>query len=99
MTSYAESPWSPDTGLNKGKDMHWGGGTLFVSDKEKKDDKTGRGRIMTMSLCIDLLTSLSLANTDLLHYAMYSLYLGLHIIISCYVDLKVNLLSDYGGEA
>ena len=54
---------------------------------------------MTMSLCIDLLTSLSLANTDLLHYAMYSLYLGLHIIISCYVDLKVNLLSDYGGEA
>ena len=42
MTAYSEAPWSPNKGLNNGKDMQWGGGTLFVSDDEKKDDKTGK---------------------------------------------------------
>ncbi|XP_038076929.1 uncharacterized protein LOC119744837 [Patiria miniata] len=41
MTAYSEAAWGPDKGLNNGKDMQWGGGSLFVSNHEKADAKTG----------------------------------------------------------
>ncbi|XP_022107633.1 uncharacterized protein LOC110988446 isoform X2 [Acanthaster planci] len=41
MTAYSEAAWGPDKGLNNGKDMQWGGGSLFVSNREKADAKTG----------------------------------------------------------
>ena len=42
MTAFSESAWSPNKGLNNGRDMQWGGGTLYVSDVEKKDEISGR---------------------------------------------------------
>ncbi|XP_033635769.1 uncharacterized protein LOC117296813 [Asterias rubens] len=41
MTAYSEAAWGPNKGLNNGKDMQWGGGSLFVNKQEKDDDKTG----------------------------------------------------------
>ncbi|KAI8509365.1 hypothetical protein Bbelb_132130, partial [Branchiostoma belcheri] len=41
MTAFSESAWSPDKGKNNGVDMQWGGGSLFVSEDEKKDTDTG----------------------------------------------------------
>ncbi|XP_066299058.1 uncharacterized protein [Branchiostoma lanceolatum] len=46
MTAYAEAAWAPDTGLYHGKDVKWGGGTLFVPD-EVKNDKAGGPQRMT----------------------------------------------------
>ena len=45
MTAYSEAAWGPNKGLNNGKDMQWGGGSLFVNKQEKDDDKTGKGRV------------------------------------------------------
>ena len=42
MTAFTESAWSPSRGLNNGKDMQWGGGSLFAFEDEKNDDETGR---------------------------------------------------------
>ncbi|KAI8483689.1 hypothetical protein Bbelb_386270 [Branchiostoma belcheri] len=44
MTAYSELVWSPDKGLNNGKDMQWGGGSLFAYEDEKKDTETGGKR-------------------------------------------------------
>ncbi|XP_078605517.1 uncharacterized protein LOC144878607 [Branchiostoma floridae x Branchiostoma japonicum] len=44
MTAYSEAVWSPDKGKNNGKDMQWGGGSLFAYDNEKADTKTGGKR-------------------------------------------------------
>ncbi|XP_066298562.1 uncharacterized protein [Branchiostoma lanceolatum] len=44
MTAFSESAWSPDKGKNNGRDMQWGGGSLFVSEDEKKDTETGGTR-------------------------------------------------------
>ncbi|XP_072042664.1 uncharacterized protein [Amphiura filiformis] len=44
MTAFNELAWSPNRGLNNGKDMVWGGGTLFVSKDEIKDTKKGGKR-------------------------------------------------------
>ena len=41
MTAFTESAWSPSRGLNNGKDMQWGGGSLFAFEAEKKDVETG----------------------------------------------------------
>ncbi|XP_038050935.1 uncharacterized protein LOC119724099 [Patiria miniata] len=41
LTAYSEMVWSPSKGLNHGADMQWGGGSLFVSSKEKQNEKTG----------------------------------------------------------
>ena len=45
MTAFTESAWSPSRGLNNGKDMQWGGGSLFAFEDEKKDAETGTCRI------------------------------------------------------
>ena len=45
MTAFTESAWSPTRGLNNGKDMQWGGGSLFAFEEEKKDAKTGTKEI------------------------------------------------------
>ena len=42
MTAYSEAAWGPNKGLNNGKDMQWGGGSLFVNKQEKDDEKTGK---------------------------------------------------------
>ncbi|XP_066265371.1 uncharacterized protein [Branchiostoma lanceolatum] len=44
MTAYSETAWSPDKGKNNGKDMQWGGGSLFAFADEKADTKTGGKR-------------------------------------------------------
>ncbi|XP_072020740.1 uncharacterized protein [Amphiura filiformis] len=44
MTAFVESVWSPTRGLDNGRDMQWGGGSLFVSNAEKKDKNTGGNR-------------------------------------------------------
>ncbi|XP_033100752.1 uncharacterized protein LOC117104164 [Anneissia japonica] len=44
MTAFSESVWSPDKGRNNGRDMQWGGGTLFVDKKELADTKSGGRR-------------------------------------------------------
>ncbi|XP_033100207.1 uncharacterized protein LOC117103711 [Anneissia japonica] len=44
MTAFSESVWSPDKGKNNGRDMQWGGGTLFVDKKELTDTNTGGRR-------------------------------------------------------
>ncbi|XP_022089500.1 uncharacterized protein LOC110978657 [Acanthaster planci] len=41
MTAYSEMTWGPGKGLNHGADMQWGGGSLFVSQQEKRDEKKG----------------------------------------------------------
>ncbi|XP_019647522.1 PREDICTED: uncharacterized protein LOC109487863 [Branchiostoma belcheri] len=41
MTAFSESAWAPDKGKNNNKDMQWGGGTLYVDEKEKKDTASG----------------------------------------------------------
>ncbi|XP_071959410.1 uncharacterized protein [Antedon mediterranea] len=47
MTAYSESAWSPDKDTNNGKDMQWGGGTLFVDDFERADETGGGKRKLT----------------------------------------------------
>ena len=43
MTAFTESAWSPGRKkLFKGKDKHWGGGTLFAEKSEKKDKEKGK---------------------------------------------------------
>ena len=43
MTAYNEPVWSRNVGLKShGNDWQWGGGSLFVSDAEKNDVKTGK---------------------------------------------------------
>ena len=42
MTAFTEMAWSPTRGNNNGKDMQWGGGTLFVSKDEKANTDTGK---------------------------------------------------------
>ena len=49
MTAYSEAARGPEKGLNNGKDMQWGGGSLFVSNSEKADSKTGKAALS--SLC------------------------------------------------
>ncbi|XP_078656716.1 uncharacterized protein LOC144902934 [Branchiostoma floridae x Branchiostoma belcheri] len=44
MTAYSETAWSPDKGKNSGKDMQWGGGSLFAFADEKKDTEKGGRR-------------------------------------------------------
>ncbi|XP_078663428.1 uncharacterized protein LOC144906735 isoform X2 [Branchiostoma floridae x Branchiostoma belcheri] len=44
MTAYSELVWSPNKGLNNGKDMQWGGGSLFAYEDEKRDTETGGKR-------------------------------------------------------
>ena len=41
MTAYTERAWSPTRGKNNGRDMQWGGGTLFVSKDEAKNTESG----------------------------------------------------------
>ncbi|XP_022107635.1 uncharacterized protein LOC110988447 isoform X2 [Acanthaster planci] len=41
MTAFSETVWGPHKGLNHGRDMQWGGGSLFVSEKELKDEAKG----------------------------------------------------------
>ncbi|XP_038078578.1 uncharacterized protein LOC119745942 [Patiria miniata] len=41
MTAFSEMVWGPNKGKNHGRDMQWGGGSLFVSQKELKDNVTG----------------------------------------------------------
>ncbi|XP_035696579.1 uncharacterized protein LOC118430004 isoform X2 [Branchiostoma floridae] len=47
MTAYAESAWSPGKGKTSGRDMQWGGGTLFAHKKEIQDNITGGSRRLT----------------------------------------------------
>ncbi|XP_071947593.1 uncharacterized protein [Antedon mediterranea] len=44
MTAFSESAWSPDKGKNNGRDMQWGGGTLYVDKDERADTKSGGRR-------------------------------------------------------
>ncbi|XP_071947286.1 uncharacterized protein [Antedon mediterranea] len=44
MTAFSESPWAPDKGENNGKDMQWGGGTLYVDKDELSNTNTGGRR-------------------------------------------------------
>ena len=61
MTAYSEMVWGPSKGLNHGADMQWGGGSLFVSQQEKRDEKKGTSpyktspksrRLSTRSICL-----------------------------------------------
>ncbi|XP_078615347.1 uncharacterized protein LOC144884163 [Branchiostoma floridae x Branchiostoma japonicum] len=50
MMAYTESAWSPEKwirGKKSGRDMQWGGGSLFPFDDEKVDTKTGGKRKLT----------------------------------------------------
>ncbi|KAI8517704.1 hypothetical protein Bbelb_037210 [Branchiostoma belcheri] len=42
ITAYAESAWKPDKGKVAGRDMQWGGGAIYASDAEKRDEIHGR---------------------------------------------------------
>ena len=42
VTAYLESVWAPNKGLNNGRDMQWGGGTLFANQGEIEDTETGQ---------------------------------------------------------
>ncbi|XP_071947611.1 uncharacterized protein [Antedon mediterranea] len=44
MTAFMESAWSPDKDKNNGRDVQWGGGSLYVDKNELEDDKTGGPR-------------------------------------------------------
>ncbi|XP_033628947.1 uncharacterized protein LOC117291402 [Asterias rubens] len=44
VTAYLESVWAPNKGLNNGRDMQWGGGTLFANQGEIEDTETGGKR-------------------------------------------------------
>ncbi|XP_071947605.1 uncharacterized protein [Antedon mediterranea] len=44
MTAFTESAWAPEKGKNNGRDMQWGGGTLYVDKKELTDTDTGGRR-------------------------------------------------------
>ena len=48
LVAYLESSWSPNKGANNGKDMQWGGGTLFVDREEKQDTETGGRRKLSV---------------------------------------------------
>ena len=48
MTAFTESAWFPSKGLNNGKDMQWGGGSLFAFDEERKDGKTGNRLFLSL---------------------------------------------------
>ncbi|XP_072023999.1 uncharacterized protein [Amphiura filiformis] len=52
VNAFTESGWSRDRGLNNGRDMQWGGGTLFVTDEEYEDVKTGGTRKLSVRTTI-----------------------------------------------
>ncbi|CAH1264752.1 Hypp3053 [Branchiostoma lanceolatum] len=47
MTAYTEATWYPGRGLKNGVDMQWGGGSLFVSGREKMRKGTGGQRLFS----------------------------------------------------
>ncbi|XP_078676896.1 uncharacterized protein LOC144913790 [Branchiostoma floridae x Branchiostoma belcheri] len=47
MTAYAESVWYPERGLKNGQDMQWGGGSLFVSGRERMRKLKGGHRLLS----------------------------------------------------
>ncbi|XP_038078579.1 uncharacterized protein LOC119745944 [Patiria miniata] len=44
MTAFSEVVWGPKKPLNRGIDMQWGGGSLYVSETERKNNVTGGKR-------------------------------------------------------
>ena len=61
LAAYSESSWSPDKGRNNGKDMQWGGGTLFVDREEKQDKETGGRRKLSVRTKVSIRYTLYLA--------------------------------------
>ncbi|XP_038077321.1 uncharacterized protein LOC119745168 [Patiria miniata] len=55
MTAYSEMVWGPNKGLNAGADMQWGGGTLFAFESEKRNNKTGGGRKLSVRKTIPVI--------------------------------------------
>ncbi|XP_066283493.1 uncharacterized protein [Branchiostoma lanceolatum] len=47
MTAYTEATWYPGRALKRGVDMQWGGGSLFVSGREKMRKGTGGQRLFS----------------------------------------------------
>ncbi|XP_078594535.1 uncharacterized protein LOC144872347 [Branchiostoma floridae x Branchiostoma japonicum] len=47
MTAYTEATWFPERGLKRGVDMQWGGGSLFVSGRERSRKETGGKRLFS----------------------------------------------------
>ncbi|XP_022096709.1 uncharacterized protein LOC110982537 [Acanthaster planci] len=55
MTAYSEMVWGPSKGLNAGADMQWGGGTLYAFGSERKNNKTGGSRKLSVRKTIPVI--------------------------------------------
>ncbi|XP_066275341.1 uncharacterized protein [Branchiostoma lanceolatum] len=73
ITAYAESAWKPDKGKVAGKDMQWGGGAIYASESEKKDEIHGRRfGVKNVIPMVDLSTWIQ-TNTALEDYVIFKL--------------------------